>query len=144
MTGSKSCISLSALLGALSFLRFGVSAFAAFGFSSKAACGFSGFFSFFTSGFFVSFGGSFASFFFSTLTSASFCPIPKKPREGSSKTVTSTSSMPSCRSSSASFTALSTSFAHFTEESMLYFPPMFYALIFSFYFLPVSLLAVLF
>ena len=78
------------------------------------------FFSFIVSSFLT---GS-AFFLGSTLTFASFEPIPKNPLEGSSSTVTSTSSIVSFRSAKASFTASSISVPHFSEKSILIFPPV--------------------
>ena len=57
----------------------------------------------------------------STLTSANFEPIPRNPFEGSSKTVTFTSSSETLSSCNASFFAVSISFPHFSEKTIIYF-----------------------
>ena len=56
-----------------------------------------------------------------TRTKASLEPIPKKPLEGCSRTVTSTSSLEHFSSANASSTAVSTSVPHFSETSILIF-----------------------
>ena len=121
LTADRSAVSAAGTTsGAADFLGSGSGFFSGLSiFSFFCAFTGSGFvltFSFTSSAFTFSTG-----FFFSTLTKANFDPIPKNPLDGSSRTVTSTSSIVNFSSANARFTAVSTSVPHFSETSIFIF-----------------------